>query len=132
MVTDQLAQMVLNRALGPRPPREVTAALQSTAAEEEGESKPNRPGLRVCMDCPPQLLPFNVKPEAELTCHAEIPVSEFKSHYVPVLPQCPAWCTARPVDSVADTQSGQVEVRDCKAEEETPQEEEGEEDAPPI
>ena len=110
LITDQLAQMVFNRALGLRPPREVTAALVA-----KDPSKPNRPGLQVCMDCPPQLLPFHVKPASQLACQAEVPVTEFKSHYTPVLPECPAWCLARPVSSLMDTQSGQVEVRDCSA-----------------
>jgi hypothetical protein len=117
LVTDQLAQMIFNKALGLRPSRAVTAAVAADAADDAvAAAEPYRPGLKVCMDCPPGLLPFNVKPQAEATCHDGLPAKEFKSHYTPVLPECPAWCFAQSVDSVTETKSGAVHVRDCNVE----------------
>lgn len=115
LVTDQLAQMIFHKALGPRPPRALTLAataplLPSTAAI----AGPPRPGLKVCMECPPSLFPFNIKPQADLECHDGIPRGEFKAHYTPVLPDCPAWCRQQQPISVMHTQSGPVDVRDCR------------------
>ena len=111
LVTDQLAQMVFHKVLGPRPPRELTLAATAPAA---AATEPPRPGLKVCMDCPPALFPFNIKPQADLTCHDGIPLGEFKAHYTPVLPECPAWCRRQQPVSVMHTQSGTVDVRDCR------------------
>lgn len=111
LVTDQLAQMVFNKVLGPRPPRKLTLATTSAAVAAE---EPARPGLKVCMDCPPRLLPFNIKVENNLVCHDAVPQDKFEAGYTPQLPACAAWCLEQPPIGTQQTTSGVVEVRNCR------------------
>ena len=112
LVTDQLAQMVFNKVLGSRPPRKLTLATTSAAVAVE---EPVRPGLKVCMDCPPALLPYNIKLEDDLICHDTVPQDKFKGGYTPQpLPACAAWCLEQPPARTQQTKSGVVEVRNCR------------------
>jgi hypothetical protein len=118
LVTDQLAQMIFHRVLGPRPPRtRALAATTAAVAAATAAAEPVRPGLKVCLECPPSLVPFTIKPKADLSCHDGIPVGEVKAHVTPpALDACPGWCRRQPPASFIQTNSGPVEVRDCREE----------------
>ncbi|KAI9033183.1 hypothetical protein DFJ74DRAFT_156942 [Hyaloraphidium curvatum] len=105
LLTDMLAQVVFNQALGAKLPG---YAISSSVEES-----------RICMDCPPGLLPFHIYPEPNMTCHSGVIGDRTNisvGQHVHAAPKCPESCMQRrPTHNVA-TQSGVVEGRICHAE----------------
>eukprot|EP00903_Cladosiphon_okamuranus_P008178 g7877.t1 len=120
-VAEMVANMLISKSVGPK------ASLRSTfksIPDTTFESIPDTfedvatPGttFNVCYDCPTSLLPFHVKPSPEVVCTAvdALPPNSENTFHVWDGELCPAWCMNQAPTSQADTQSGPVDVRDCK------------------
>lgn len=107
VVTDALAQMLFNQLLGDKP--EMTDAFWEKVRTVDGIP----PKIKACTDCPFSLLPFHIKPLANLTCYDHIPLKDYTAQYLATSLKCPEWCLQMPTSSTTPTQSGPVEVRYC-------------------
>lgn len=105
IVTDQLAQMVFNKALGPK----------SRHAKPFCPSQYNRPPVHLCADCAEDLIPFQVKPDADFTCHDGLPQSGIARKYqTDASIACPGWCMSREPNEYTQTQSERIAIRRCE------------------
>lgn len=106
IVTDQLAQMVFNKVLGPKPP------LKPAYLEHMRTTLLSKQQPMVCSDCPAGLLPFSIKRRAELVCTEGTSEKhvQFRDNTVET---CPQWCLKEEPNGTVETNSGPLPIRNC-------------------
>lgn len=104
------------RIFGGKPPAPVLNALATSPM-----SRVNRPVMtdvninQVCSDCPASLVPFHVKYPPRPSCASLTALQEDETqHAVWDHELCPDWCMETAPVSQTPTQSGPVDVRECK------------------
>ena len=138
LITDMLAQMVFNKALGPKPSGDDAAEVRSDGEGVNStgdkhatvrarrarhrhviaratESQTKQPALRVCTDCPGGIMPFHLKLMTDMrnSCYDHVPVLDYKAQYIEEVPACPGWCMKQRANYTIETQSEPVRVREC-------------------
>jgi hypothetical protein len=122
-VTEAIANLLIGRAVAPRGKavwrRENSEATQhwlsiTSAASSEASLAPQERMIRVCTDCPQELLPFHMKITPEFQCRdGGLVTTNQTAGAVWNTPHCPAFCmTLEPVGQ-QKTQSGPVDIRKC-------------------
>ena len=104
-VTEAVAQVVLGIAAAPRGK---AVAFQSIDRRNSSTQRI----LQACYDCPESLLPFHIKSVPNLACEDGFFLSEKAGD--PYVIRCPVFCMATTPTGKTQTQSGIVEVRQCK------------------
>lgn len=102
-VTEALAQLLLSRAIAPNGRRHLQ--LNTTGVKRERR-------VKVCTDCPENLIPMHVKPKPDLDCYIG-GLTAVQAPGEPYFMQCPSECMEKEPTSKFQTQSGTVEVREC-------------------
>jgi hypothetical protein len=101
IVVDAVVQMFFNIEFGPK-------SLLSSSVDDS----PLR--VRVCLDCPNSLLPFQTKPKYDLQCFDKVPsAADLKKSYTAPTVACPKSCLVQPPVGMIQTQSGKIESRIC-------------------
>jgi len=128
LITDMLAQMVFNKALGPKPSGDDAAEVRSDGEGVNStgdkhatvrarrarhrhviaratESQTKQPALRVCTDCPGGILPFHLKPMTDMrnSCYDHVPVLDYKAQYNKDVPACPDRCMKQRANYTIET-----------------------------
>jgi hypothetical protein len=129
-VTEAIANLLIGRAVAPlgktawrQENRDVMHWLSAATATTSNISlAPHERLIRVCTDCPRELLPFHIKITPELQCRdGGLVATDEPVGAVWNTPQCPASCMALEPVGQQKTQSGPVDIRTCVAETSTVQ-----------
>jgi hypothetical protein len=128
-VTEAIANLLIGRAVAPRGKAawrqenpDVMHWLSATATTANISLASQERLIRVCTDCPRELLPFHIKITPELQCRdGGLVATDEPVGAVWNTPQCPASCMALDPVGQQKTQSGPVDIRTCVAETSTVQ-----------
>jgi hypothetical protein len=110
-VTEMVAQLMLNHALGPKD----HFVNEVNQLERMAEPRSRHSEMTYCHACPADMLPFHITPYPDMTCARgslhERTQNEIKKRTVPQT--CPDDCLTLKVERFVPTQSGVVHERVC-------------------